>query len=210
MAGDVGTKVVSSGYVACFDVDKSKLVNDILGPLEKYLRKAGHRGCFSVSVVVTDKGELLVEDISADINLPYTQAIYENTRRSKSDVLLDILNEASQPVQYIDPFVCGVLLSVYPYPNASPTNAVPVLGVNQFNLKHMWLMDLAKEDDNWVSGNFSGCVGFVTARGTSTQEAARRAYRTISNIKVDELQYRNDIGKGINDKLFKLKELGLT
>jgi len=209
MPNDVGARVVSSGYIACFNVEKSKLVNSVLEPLEKYLRKAGHHGCFSINLLVTDAGDVLVKDVCASINRPYTQAIYENTRRNKSDVLLDIINESSQAIPYVDPYVCGVLLSVYPYPHAAPENPIEILGINQFNLKHMWLMDMQKEADKWYSGSLNGCIGYVTARGTTVQESCRRAYRTISNVKIDGLQYRNDIGKDVNEKLFRLKKLNL-
>jgi phosphoribosylamine-glycine ligase len=209
MPGDTGVKLVSSGYVAKFDVDKSKLVDDILGPLEKYLRKAGHRGVFVVSVVVTDDGKVLVKGLSANMNKPYTNALYENTRRSKSDIVLDMFNESSNPSAPVDAYVVGVLLSVYPYPYTTPENPLEILGINPFNLKHLWLMDAEKKEDKWFSGSLSGCVGYVTARGSSVQEACRRAYRTISNLKIDVLQYRNDIGKDTNEKIFKLRKLNL-
>jgi len=205
MAGDVGTKVDSAGYVACFDVDKSSLVRDVLTPIEKFLRKANHRGCFSISVRITDGPDILVKDISAEFTKPYTQAIYENTRTPKSDVLLSIFNESSQPLKHVEPYVCGVGLSVYPYPQSVPNALVTISGICAANTKHIWSMDIIKEDDVWVSGHLNGCIGYVTARGSSVQEAQRRAYRTISNLKADGLQYRIDIGKNVGEGLFKLR-----
>lgn len=209
MAGDVGTDVSSSGFIAYFKVEQSKLVNDILEPLGKFLRKANHRGSFSVKCLVKDDGKVLVSDISADVSSPFIQAVSENTRRTKSDLLLDVFNEVSEPIAYIEPYVCGVMISTYPYPYATPEVPVDIGGLNQFNMKHLWLMDARKEEDSWASGFLTGCVGYVTARGKDHFEAQRRVYHTIDNLKIAGLQYRNDIGKDVGEKLFQLRKLKL-
>ncbi len=209
MAGDVGTSVASSGYIAYFKVEESKLVKDTLEPLGKFLRKANHRGCFSVEVIVQDGGKVVIKDISADICNPFIQAVYENTRRSKSDILLDIFNESSEVIPYIEPYVCGVMISAYPYPYAIKDHITQICGVNPFNLKHMWLMDAKKDGDVWTSGILSGCIGYVTARGKDHFEAQRRAYHTIKNLSAKGLQYRVDIGKDAGEKLFELRKLKL-
>ena len=208
MAGDVGVAVPSAGYIAYFKVEDSKLVKDILEPLGKFLRKANHRGCFSVEVLLENGGRVVVKNISADLTNPFIQAVCENTRRSKSDVLLDVFNETSEPIAYIEPYVCGVMVSVYPYPSVMNAST-EICGVNPLNLKHMWMMDLQKDGDSWISGLLSGCVGYVTARGKDHFEAQRRAYHTIKNIKAEGLQYRNDIGKDVGEKLFELRKLKL-
>lgn len=197
MSGDVGASVNSSGYVALFTVDQSRLINEIVGPLEKFLRKANHRGSFSVFTTVTLSGDLLVRNISASGYHPHTQAVFENTRRSKSDVLLDLFNEASKPIPYTEPCVCGVLISTYPYPHAAPEVWCEMEGVNTYNLKHIWKIDM------------NGCFGYIMARGKDHFEAARRAYRTISKLKREDIQYRNDIGKGIGDQIYSLKTKGV-
>lgn len=206
MPGDVGAYVDSAGYIAYFKVEDSKLVEGVLGPLSKFLRKANHRGCFTVSVVVKGDGSWVVRDISADVCKAFTQSVFENTRKSKSDVVLSVFNESSEPIPYIEPYVCGVMVSVYPYPHSVPSIPVNIVGINHGNLKHLWLMDLRKSDDSWICGDISGCVGYVTARGKDHFEARRRVYRTIENIKVDGLQYRNDIGSDVGERLFELRK----
>jgi len=203
MSNNVGASVGSSGYIVYFT--KSKLVDDVVTPLEKFLRKANHRGCFSVSVTITDGPDALIRSISADITQPYTQAIFENTRRSRSDLLLDLFNETSTYIPTIEPYVCGVQVSVYPYPYTSP-KVCTVEGISPSNLKHMWIVDLSQVKDDWVCGAGNGCMGYVTARGTSVQEAQRRVYRTIKNIKSENIQYRNDIGKDVGEKMYYLRQ----
>ncbi len=205
MAGDVGVDVPSAGYIAYFNTERSRLVQEVLRPLEKFLRKANHRGCFSVEVLV-DSGQWVVRDISASVCQPFSQAIFENTRSSKSDVLLSIFDESSKEVPHVSPYVCGCMLSVYPYPFAQPATTVGISGLNQFNLRHIWLMDCVSSNDKWTTGEHTGCLGYVIARGSTVQEARRRVYRTISNLEIDGIQYRNDIGKDTGASMYQLKK----
>jgi|SRR3990167_1569377 len=208
MSGDVGTDVDSSGYLVYFNVDKSKLVREILEPLERFLRKAGHKGCFSVECIVATDKDVYVKDISADLAKPYTTAIYENSKMSKSDILLSIFNESSAEIRPLDPWVAGVMLSVYPYPQAKPEMIFPIDGLNPLNIKHSWLMDVENNGDGYQTGELSGNIGYITARGVSPQESCRRVYRTIENIRAKDLQYRNDVGKGVSEKFYQLQTLG--
>jgi phosphoribosylamine-glycine ligase len=207
MSGDVGTTVSSSGYIAYFN--ECKLVNQVLEPIEKFLRKANHRGCFSIDIQVDTTGKIYGKSVSANSNLPYTNALYENTRKSKGDLVLSMFDPTSAPVKALDPYVCGVMLSVYPYPYTKPNEPLEVFGLNSSNQKHMWQMDVSKVKDKFVCGALSGNAGYVTARGQSVQEVQRRVYRTIANLKVEGLQFRDDIGKHITDKIYKLRNLNL-
>lgn len=209
LAGDLGVDVRSAGYLAHFGVDKSPLVESILTPLERFLRKANHKGCFSVKCKIDKDGAVYVYDIDASLATPYAQAIYENTSTNKGDIILSVIDENSKPIKYLDPWACGIMVSTYPYPYSVPKLPVSIIGINQGNLKHSWFMDLAKRSEQWVCGQLSGCLGYVTARGTSPQESVRRAYRTLSNISMDDMQYRNDIGKGIYNRVSQLHKLNL-
>ena len=207
MSGDTGTTVTSAGYVAYFG--ESKLVGTTLEPVERFLRKANHRGCFSIDVVVDAKGVVYGKLVNANANLPYTNALYENTHRNKGDLLLAMFDPSSAPVSAIEPYVCGVMLSVYPYPHAKPEIPLEIFGLNSANQKHMWQMDISKVDDKSVCGQLSGNAGYVTSRGKTLQEASRRVYRTISNLKIEGIQFRNDVGKDVMEKVYALKKLKL-
>jgi phosphoribosylamine-glycine ligase len=204
MAGDVGADVVSAGYVAYFG--DCKLVNKTIENVERFLRKANHRGCFTVNLQINEKGLLLGNSVSANSNIPYTNAVYENTRKNKADLVLAMFDANSSPIDAIEPYVCGVMLSVYPYPHAKPTTPLEIFGLNSANQKHMWQMDVSKIDEKSMCGELSGNAGYIVARGKTVQEAMRRVYRTISNLQIQGLQYRNDISKDVTEKMYRLKE----
>jgi len=209
MSCDVGGTLDCSGYLAYFSVESSKLVSEILTPLEKFLRKASHRGHFSVDCIIT-KDDVFIEDVSASMSKAYITALFENTRMSKTDVLLRIFDVNSQPISFIDPWACGILVSIAPYPYLIPKQPEKITGFNPFNLKHLWLIDVIQDGDNWMCGANTGCLGYVTSRGTTIQEVSRRAYRTLSNIHVESIQYRSDIGKDVYDKYNELVKAKLV
>ena len=208
MAGNLGTSVESSGYIAYFG--DCKLVDQVLTPIEKFLRKANHRGCFSINLVIDSKGNLFSESVSANSNIPYTNSLYENTHKSKGDLVLAMFDPTSAPVDALDPYVCGVMLSVYPYPHAKPTTPLEIFGLNSANQKHFWQIDVSKVNEQAIVGQLSGNAGFVTARGKTVQEAARRVYRTIANLKMEGIQYRNDISKDVTEKMYRLRGFKLV
>jgi phosphoribosylamine-glycine ligase len=209
MSCDVGVELDCSGFLTYFDVNTSKLVDMILTPLERFLKKVSHKGQFSVDCIV-NKESVYVEDISASIFKPYITGVFENTRLSKSDILLRLFDANSSPITHIDPWSCGVLVSVSPYPHLIPKEPQKVTGFSPLNLKHLWLVDVVQDGDNWMCGANSGCLGYVTSRGVSIQEVSRRAYRTLSNIHVESIQYRSDIGKTVYEKYNMLKEAKLV
>lgn len=208
MAGNVGATVESAGYVTYFG--EAKLIDTVLTPLERFLRKVNHRGCFTVTLQITEKGDLWGKSVSANSNLPFTNALYENTHKNKGDLLLAMFDVASVPVVALDPYVCGVMLSVYPYPHAKPEIPLEIFGLNSANQKHMWQMDVSKVDEKSLCGQLTGNAGYVIARGKTVQEAQRRVYRTISNLKIEGLQFRNDVGKDVTEKMYKLRTLKLV
>ena len=69
-------------------------------------------------------------------------------------------------------------------------------GLNEQNLKHIWLLDVNKLNGVFRCAGQSGALGFVTASGTSVMQAKRRIKRTIKGLEIPHLQYREDIGEG--------------
>lgn len=209
MAGDVGVDVESAGYVVYFGKSGS-LISNILEPLAKYLRKVNHRGSFCVDVICNAQG-VFVSDISANMNKPCVQAVFENSRKDKASVLISLFDENSTELYHYEPVVCGVMLSEAPYPYAIPDKPLIIEGVNPGNLKHMWPVDMKdNKKGEWYCARMSGCLAYVVARGKDIWEAKRRAYQTIKNIHTPNLQYRNDIGKDVDEKMHQLRQLSLV
>lgn len=195
MAGGAGQDLGCTGMIGKFKGMSDKTYHTILEPLEKMLKKTNHRGCVHIHVVV-DGDKFCVKEIFTSFMHPLSLLLYENTNLTASDIMLRLLDETSKPIVAVDEWASGVQLSVPPYPHGITEGFnLPINGLVAGNLRHLWFADVAKVDKEYRTGNY-GLVGYCTARGKDEHESVRRMYRTISNLNVADLQYRNDVGKG--------------
>ena len=110
----------------------------------------------------------------------------------------------------------GIQLALPPFPfeNCYPElyKDTPIHGLNKHNLKHFWPYDVQKIEDDYFSTGNGGRLGVITARGDEVQgysplrDARRRALRTIRNLKVGSLMYREDVGNNVEKERALLKE----
>lgn len=129
---------------------------------------------------------------------------FENTKVKISQFLMSLAQALPTEAKCWSAWVAGVRLSIptWPYANLPEiTPPAPVYGLTEPALRHFWFEDLAhKATDDYHCSRSTNSLGFVTARGDDPREAVRRMYRTVSNISVEGLQYRTDIGRYIAPK----------
>lgn len=207
MSSAAGPDIQFAGMVGDFHQPVPRVITDILNPLEKVLRKVGHKGLFHVELMV--KGEdFSVKRISASINDPMALMLYENTPKRISQIMLDVLDETSKPYHPIERWVAGALLSFPPFPYIDGGNDLILNNIQPINLKHIWLINAYRTNGSWHCTPATGKIGHVVTRGITLKEAARRLYRTISNIKTPDMQYRDDIGRRVYTHLDSLYTAG--
>lgn len=208
MSGGQGPDVNFTGVVSNFWQGRNpKIRKTFLDPLEKVLRRANHRGPFHAHAIISDNS-FWVKEISASFNSPLSLLLYENSKLSTSDIILRLFNEDSQPITAIEQWATGILITVPPFPYEVESDPVALKGIQPANLKHMWLVDVMKQDSQYSSCGLHGKLGYITARGSSVSEATKRVYRTIKNLNIRDLQYRNDVGRDLRSLLASLKGYG--
>ncbi|GAF85988.1 unnamed protein product, partial [marine sediment metagenome] len=102
-------------------------------------------------------------------------------------------------------------VTIPPYPlamNDKLSKPTKIYGINEHNLKHIWLRDIYSEDGNYYSAGCDGFLMTVSARGLTARKAIKRTQRTIGNLKIDNLQYRRDVIDGFEDRYEKIKKWG--
>lgn len=197
--GEVGPVVPCMGSVVYGKFTKGKLYTATIKQMEKPLRRVDYRGPVSIDIII-NKDRFGTAKLCARPRLETTSTFLEGTKMSASEILFSVATGSPLSHLYIDDWMVGVTLSIPPWPYTGQ-NSVPVhlTGIDQFNDKHIWLVDVCKEGSIYKCFNNSGLLGMVTARGKTIREARRRVYRTVSNIQVPNLQYRIDIGKSAID-----------
>jgi len=205
MSNGCGPDVNISGTAGNFAPVTERIRNEILKPLEPILRHTNHRGCCHVQLLV-EKDRYSVTGLTASFNTPLALLLLENSRASIADILLRLFDESSKPVQFLEAWAVAILVSVPPYPYGITAHEYALSGLEPQALKHVWLIDAKHTASGYATAGAHGKVGFVTARGGYLQEAVKRAYRTVGNLKVPDLQYRDDIGRALTTRIQELKE----
>jgi phosphoribosylamine-glycine ligase len=205
MPGGRGKDINFTGVISTFKPLTDRVYRAYIRPLEPVLRKVNHRGPFHIHLSIEGQ-KSAVKGISAAFSHPLSLLLFENTTRTTSDSLLRLLDPSAKPIRPLEDWAAGVLISVPPYPYQAHVDDIPLRGIQPSNLKHLWLVDVKRMDQQWHCAGSHGKLGYVTSRGKTLQEAVRRVYRTIYNLEVRDLQFRNDIGKDIHGLLRRLHE----
>jgi len=210
MEGDKGPNTGCMGNIV-FTTEGDKLTEMLLIPLTPLLKKVEYIGPIDLNAIVTEKDVYFLE-FTPRFGYDAIQALSELLKTSLFDFLYGIATRQTQKTEMHEGFAGAVRLSVQPYPNkegAEELKGIQFLQTPDEAKRHVWLSDVMKKDDQEVCAGVDGVLGCVTARGETVRECKRRMYRTVKNIVIHgDVQYRSDIGEGVEEEIKKLTEWG--
>lgn len=189
MSGDLGIEMVSTGSIIKATTRESKYYG-LLSKFSLLLMQNSYRGPVRVDV----NEDMQVCDLQLGFKAFQLEAMFEVFRGSTMQVLLDCVNGSDKGGKLHDDYSIGVTFSVYPYPFNMYNEGGKIEGIEERAAKHIWWRDVSS---GTVCGND---LGVCTAHGQTLRECRRRVYRTLSNVRIKYIQYRNDIGEGVNGK----------
>lgn len=198
MDRDRGYPCIMGSAVRVFR-EPPKMFMEGMWNLKSCLRGANFRG-----FMILDHVGSLVVGIYPHFRIDSIYAILESMQEEVGRTLVDIFNGTKKNIRCCKyEYSVAVRISVPPYPYPRPpfeSFSKDIKGYCEGNAKHIWLREVDKDKKGrWkVTG---GIIGAVTARGDSIKECRRRAYRTISNLDIEWLQYRQDIGMKASEVL---------
>lgn len=150
---------------------------------------------------------LWCDGISFYFNPNTIYAFLENINSYPADFFYDCAMNQQAEFGFKSPWSCQITCGVPPFPYTVETqNPKEVSGIDSGVMKHLWITDLDKSGSMYVSKPITGNVFSVSSRGGYIREAKRRAYRTLSNISLDELMFRTDIGQDTADRCRQLRQ----
>lgn len=201
--GCMGNVVVGSA--------SNKLTQGTVERLTPFLKQIGYRGPIDINSIVNDDGIFALE-ATPRLGYDAIEAVMEGLQGSITDLIFETAMGISNriPISLTERFI-AVRLSIPPWPHADPEGkmrGMPILGLGPENLRHIYLTDVYLEDGSYKYAASDGVVMKVTAHGRNASEARGRAYRTIDNLTIPEVQYRKDIGSRVEDDISSLKSLG--
>lgn len=196
MNEDIGPIVGCAGNVVHILSSNCRLVEEGIGKMTRLLKKTNYRGPISLRSLCTKTS---LYGLSFTVSLGHsTPPLIEIYKGSIIKLLFGVATCSQDFGEFTSDCSISIQLSLPPYPHIfAPSNScegVPILGVNSYNLKHIWWEEVRKYGKEYEVAGTSGRIGRVVARGRTIDECRRRVYRTISNLSISDLQYRTDIG----------------
>jgi len=196
MDRDRGYPCIMGSTVRIFK-EPPKVFTDTLWRLKSCLRGANFRGFIIADCAFTEEGLIEFVDVYPHFRTDSIYAILESMQEDVGRTMVDIFNGGKKSVRHCRyEYAIAVRISVPPYPYPRPpfeSFRKDIKGYCEGNARHIWLREVDRDKKGkWkIAG---GIIGAVTARGDTIKECRRRAYRTISNLDIEWLQYRQDIG----------------
>ena len=187
-------------------VEKEKLADEMLVPLEPMLKQLGHRGDFAVGVGIDSKGRAWPFEFTARIGVPCIYNQIASTLGDPAKWMKDLLlGKDSLKVSY-DPCVSVVMaIPQYPYDDEpSDLNmGLAISGIDNVH-EHMHLVSVMREKgpvfkdgkvvDEEIYKTTGAYVLVATGLGKTVEAARKSVYGAVDKIKVANAMYRTDIG----------------
>jgi phosphoribosylamine--glycine ligase len=175
-----------------------RVVEEIVRPVLEGMNSEGHpyRGFLYVGLMLTADGPKVVE-FNVRLGDPETQVVLPMLDEDLSWLLGEAVTGTLPPrsARFLDQPHVGVVLAAGGYPESAQTDR-PILGVDEAAAVPGALVfhaGTARREGQLVSAG--GRVLTVVGRGTTFSAAIETAYRAVSFIHFDGMQFRHDIGR---------------
>lgn len=189
MDGDRGIETMSMGALSAAIKAEGQL-GRIVESVEDVLKASSYRGPWFIKIESAESS-LRVVDASLSFHYDGLACWIEGVKGPLIDPLFELAQGVLKSVDMTNDLTISVRCSLPPWPfvPANPVGSTKVEGITDEGRKHLLFSNL---DEGETTG---GAFMLATARGRDLKEARNRVYRTLSNIKVEGIQYRGDIGK---------------
>lgn len=199
MEGDKGAQTGCMGNVV-WSSSGDRLTSHVLEPLAPLLERVNFVGPIDMNCIVNEKDAYFLE-FTARIGYDAIQAWSELVKASLFDYFYGIASGQKETFDCHPGYGLAVRLTVAPFPGKEKVKdlkGIKVIEPSKEALRHVWMADVMKRDDDYLLCGVDGVVCVVTSRGQTVRECQRRVYRTIKNIVLtDDIQYRTDIGNTV-------------
>lgn len=220
LSGNAGPNCGEAGTVQKY-VKESKLGDEVLGPLEEALLELGHMGDIDVNCIIDESGKAWPLEFTCRPGWPAYNIMLAEHRGDPVEWMLAAC-KGEDELEVSHDIACGVVLAQpdYPYSNLTKkeTTGIPVYGVTSGNQKYLQpqCLKVAKmpdmdgekivERDIWVTaGDY---LAVVTGTGKTVRQACERAYKTVKEIDVPDMIWRDDIGEKLKEEIPALQKHG--
>lgn len=177
--------------------EPNRIFNETLFKAKEALAKSGYVGYIDINCIANSKGIYPLE-FTSRFGYPTISIQIEGVTSNWGDFLYSIAKGESIRLKTKKGFQVGVVIAVPPFPfdDKKETFIYKDLSIlfKKPNLEGIHLGDVKKLQDVWTIAGESGYVLVVTGSASTVEVARKHAYARISNIILQNMYYRTDIG----------------
>jgi phosphoribosylamine--glycine ligase len=161
------------------------------------LAASGYVGYIDINCIVNAKGIYPLE-FTSRWGYPTISVHMEGVTSGWGDFLYHLAKHETPEFKTKKGFQIGVCIVISPYPFRDQEEAdiyrdLSIL-FKKPNLDGFHLGDLKKINGSFAVAGTAGYIGVITGAGTTVEDARKQAYLRISNIILQNMYYRTDIG----------------
>jgi phosphoribosylamine--glycine ligase len=223
-SGELGPATGEMGTIHKY-VTSSLYADKILKPLEAALVEMGHLGNIDVNCIIDEEGNIWPLEFTARHPYPGWMLMMAQHNGDPATWMLDAIKGKDTLDQKLDIGICVVLV-VPPFPfesmgaDCDRADGLPIYGVTKGNRKHLMPQFVRmgsytvqdekgniRKEKGWVTAGTYVMV--VNALGDSIEQCRTRVYKTIDQLHIPGMFYRDDIGEKVLKWLPELNKHGL-
>lgn len=213
MAGGYGPNTGCAGNLIHLN-SGARLVSAGLLKLTPFLRDAGYRGMIDLNTIVNEEHTYGLE-FTPRFGYDSDSTLWSLLETDSGHFLHDI---ATGPVE-LDPvpfivqeFAASARYSIPPYPTevkGKHPRGIPITGISiEDAWKQYYLYDAMEGEEGLVTAGVTGFVCCPIARGNTASAAWDGVERLAKNLKIPNVQCRDDLRESTCERLSKLKGMG--
>lgn len=175
------------------DADVQTAVQTVLQPTVEAMKSLGRSftGILYAGLILTKQGPKVIE-FNVRFGDPETQPVLMRLESDLVELLLDLLEGKTTELQWKKEAVIGVVLASKGYPG-DYKKGFAIEGLDQMK-PETGVFHAGTKLENGKLVNVGGRVLLVASEGATLQEAQKKVYEEIKNVKSEGLFYRTDIG----------------
>jgi len=220
LSGNCGPNCGESGTVLKY-VDKSKLAEQVLYPVEDELVKMGHLGDVDVNCIISQDGKAWPLEWTTRMGWPAANIMWATHKGDPIQWMADAV-DGIDSLEVSPQVACGIVVAQPDYPYSKKTKAetdgIPIYGVTPENQKYIAPQsvkivpqpnmegDKVIDKPTWTTTGDYICV--VTALGKTVKQSCERAYKTVKELHIPDMIYRDDVGEKLEKELPELHKHG--
>jgi phosphoribosylamine---glycine ligase len=200
--GELGVATGEMG-TSGFWINESSLFQSTLKKIEQTLQEKGYIGSVDINCIVNGNGIYPLE-FTCRFGYPQTHLMQEGILEPWGELLWKLAHGQNFTIKTKRGFQVCALIVVPPF----PFNDLKTFETFSQDAVGFHIQDLRVVNNEWLITGEEGIAMVVSGNGVTMQEARKQMYNRISNVILNNMYYRTDIGERWSEDCDKLISWG--